>query len=135
MRDPSYSANHYGLIGLFFVFMTISLVVFALAPRDDGDKVVVFVSPFAQETLAVQVIANAKGSLVGTAKPDWFAFGISDDPNFVKKLYAAGALFVGSAEAFSACLPSDLLTTEMIERSVAPSPPAPSRLDLRNLRS
>lgn len=111
--DHPRSRGHYGLIGLFFLLLTVAVALFAVGPRNAGDKVVIFVSPFASPEHVLEVISDADGALVGMGRRSWIAFSISDNPNFVTRLYRAGALFVGSAEAFSACLPAQLLRREV----------------------
>ncbi|PLW74944.1 hypothetical protein [Cohaesibacter celericrescens] len=107
--DQQRSAGHYGLLGLFFLMMTISVFLFAVGPRTTGGKVVVFVAPWSTPHRVMDVIANADGSFVGMGTNPWIAIGISQSSDFVSRLYQAGAFYVGSAEVFSACLPSSFL--------------------------
>ncbi|WP_350335588.1 hypothetical protein [Coralliovum pocilloporae] len=51
----------------------------------------------------MHVIANADGRLLSPGRWPWVAVAQSDDPEFVARLYAAGAVFVGNADAFSLC--------------------------------
>lgn len=89
----------------FSMVMTLGVFLFAVGPRAVGDKVVVFVPPWASETLAVEVVASADGAFLRGGSWHWIALAQSDDPSFTGRLYQAGAFFVGSGEAFSACFP------------------------------
>ncbi|WP_319483902.1 hypothetical protein [uncultured Cohaesibacter sp.] len=109
------SQSHYGIIGLFFIVLTIGVIGFASLPRAVGNKIVVFVSPWSRPTAAVEVIARAGGAFVGTGNRPWIAIGVSDKDGFVSRLYRSGAWFVGSGEAFSACLPASLLKERRLE--------------------
>ena len=100
---------HYGLVGSFFLFLTLGVILFASLPRAIGNKIVVFVPPWSRPTAAIEIIAEAGGAFVGMGNRQWIAIGISDEPDFVSRLYHAGAWFVGSGEAFSACLPASLV--------------------------
>nr|WP_319530911.1 hypothetical protein [uncultured Cohaesibacter sp.] len=103
--------SHYSIVGSFFLAMTLGVFVFASSPRASGEKVVVFVPPWSEQTDAIDVIARAGGAFVGTGNRSWIAIGISNHPHFVRDLYRAGALYVGSGTAFSACFPAELLRT------------------------
>ena len=105
----SLDSGHFGLVSSFFVAMTLGVFIFASSPRTTGEKVVVFVPPWSHASAAIEVIAKAGGAYVGTGNRPWIAIGISDRPHFVRQLYRAGALYVGSGTAFSACFPTGLL--------------------------
>ena len=87
----------------FFLVMTLGLFVFAASPRGVGDQVVVFVSPWTDQSQAIHVIAAAEGAFLRGGSRHWIALAKSDDPSFVSRLYQSGAIFVGNGEAFSAC--------------------------------
>lgn len=99
--------GHLFIVLAFSMVMTLGVFLFATGPRATGDKVVVFVPPWATETRAVEVIASADGAFLRGGNRHWIALAKSDDPSFIWRLYRAGAFFVGSGEAFSACFPVD----------------------------
>ena len=102
MTDQSSKSQTLVLLA-FSLVMTLGVFVFAAGPRAVGDKVVVFVPPWSNQTNAVEVIASASGSFLRSGKWHWIALAQSDDPTFIQKLYRSGAFFVGGGEAFSAC--------------------------------
>jgi len=99
--------GHLSIVLAFSLVMTLGVFLFATGPKAAGDKVVVFVAPWASETRAVEIVASAKGAFLRGGSWHWIALAHSDDPSFTWRLYQAGAFFVGSGEAFSACFPAE----------------------------
>nr|WP_321982000.1 hypothetical protein [uncultured Cohaesibacter sp.] len=119
-QDPDQPGlKHYALVGAFFVFLTLGVIVFASLPRALGNKIVVFVPPWSSPTAAVEVIARAGGAFVGMGNKPWIAIGVSEEPGFTARLYHSGAWFVGSGEVFSACLPASLVRQRTLQASYA----------------
>lgn len=76
------------------------LALFALAAWPTGGGAV---AVFAAEDDALAIIAAADGRIVSGGMADFAVIAVSDDPQFVGKLYAAGATLVLAAFPGSAC--------------------------------
>lgn len=107
-----FAKGHHTLISLsVFVMLTASIFLLSSLPKAGADNVVVFVSPYASEQYALEVVAQADGYLMNAGSWPWIVLATSPNPEFVEELYEAGALFVGSGRLFSACFPEAFVAT------------------------
>lgn len=97
------ACKHNLIVIAFFLIVTAGVCLSVILPRSDSDLLVLFVSPFSQDTYVYAVLDAADGELVRTGKWPWLALVSSQNPGFVSDLYSAGALFVGDGEFFAAC--------------------------------
>ncbi|WP_146177334.1 hypothetical protein [Breoghania corrubedonensis] len=90
----------------FLVFCTavaVGIVMIGLVPRS-GDQVAVMVAPWQSPSAAMEVIAAADGRFVRSGFADWIVVASSPRPDFVNRLYTAGAWIVADPAAAGACL-------------------------------
>lgn len=98
---------------LIFVLLG-ALLLIEVAPDADG-PVAVIANPWGSRS-AIEVIAAADGAIVRASPWRWLAVATTaENPNFRKRLGAAGALFAISPIALGACLGVD----PSAERSLA----------------
>lgn len=71
------------------------------APR--GETVAVLASSLRDPTGAYELVALAGGAIVGTSALPGLVLARSDDPAFVRRLYAAGALLVLDPHVTGGC--------------------------------
>ncbi|MCT4656309.1 MAG: hypothetical protein N4A65_10900 [Cohaesibacter sp.] len=112
--------NRHNLIS-FALFASLTFCIFLLAaiPQSSSDNVVVFVSPYSKGSHALEVVARADGYLMNTGSRPWIVLAKSSNPGFIRDLYQAGALFVGSGRLFSACFPNPI--SPAIQSGLSPS--------------
>ncbi|MDJ0932858.1 hypothetical protein [Breoghania sp.] len=91
------------LFSLFSVAVATGIVAIGLAPRS-GDQVAVIVSPWQSASAALVVVAAADGRFVRSGFADWVVVASSSRPDFVSRLYSAGAWTVADPTAAGACL-------------------------------
>ena len=92
------------LIPAFFLLALAAPVAARIAPI--GDAPVAILAPALDGgATAARVVAAAGGTLVEVARGGMMVIARSDAPGFVRRLYAAGALLVVTAEV-GACGPS-----------------------------
>ncbi len=98
-------------------FGTISLAVAELRPSGEAGKPV-GILVYGQDTAAVtRMVAAADGRLVSAGGWADSVFAVSDDPDFVSKLYRAGASLVFRADDAVGCdgaLPNDSKNPEAL---------------------
>jgi hypothetical protein len=97
------------------VFGTIGLGVAELLPSAEAGKPVGILVYGQDAAAATRVIAAADGRLVSTGGWAEAVIAVSDDPDFVSKLYRAGASLVFRADGAVGC--SAALTRESKETS------------------
>lgn len=78
--------------------------VAAAAAAPKTNTVLVVTWPDAVSRSAVAVIVEAGGQLVGATGRNWAMFARGNDPDFVDRLYAEGALVVLEGGMWSGCL-------------------------------
>lgn len=89
-------------IGVNVLICALVLIIPILMPKDE--KVAVILSPWAESSKIMQVIADAGGVLVNGGQRDWIAVASSESENFVSELYKAGAVMVIDGSIAAACL-------------------------------
>lgn len=87
----------------FFGLVGVSLVFIGLTPRA-GDAVAVVAAPWQPESTVMKIVAAADGRYVRNGFADWIVVASSDDPQFVERLYSAGAWVVADPAAAGACI-------------------------------
>ncbi|MXN65514.1 hypothetical protein GR183_11435 [Stappia sp. GBMRC 2046] len=84
----------------FGVLVAIGFSILSVMPSQ-GEPVAVFMGPFSTPADGLKAIVSAHGSLLSQST---VVVTASDDPDFIDKLYQAGAWFVGDARALGLCV-------------------------------
>ena len=92
------------LVITFAAFCLLGPIALALSPRD-GEAVAVLAMPWPGAN-ASATVAAADGRLLDLAANQRLAIAIDASPDFVWRLYAAGALLVLDARAAAFCFPA-----------------------------
>jgi hypothetical protein len=79
-----------------------AMTVAAAAPK--SETVLVLTRPGWSAEATASVVVSAGGRFVNATGRDWAAVVRSDDPDFVSRLYAAGAMLVLDGQALSGCM-------------------------------
>ena len=79
------------------------VVVLAIAAVPTGNRVVVVAPPWSPPERVIAIIANAGGTLVNGGRRPWLAIAEGSSPDFVNRLFAAGALFILNGRLAPAC--------------------------------
>ena len=95
----------------FAAFCLLGPIALALSPRD-GEAVAVLAVPWWGAN-ASATVAAADGRLLDLAANQLLAIAIDGSPDFVSRLYAAGALLVVDARAAAFCFPAATQTPRM----------------------
>jgi hypothetical protein len=80
------------------------IVVVAIAAVPTGSRVVVVAPPWSKPDRVISIIADAGGTLVNGGRSPWLAVAEGTSPDFVNRLFAAGALLILDGRLESACL-------------------------------
>jgi hypothetical protein len=80
------------------------IVVVAIAAVPTGSRVVVVAPPWSKPDRVISIIADAGGTLVNGGRTSWLAVADSPSPDFVNRLFAAGALLILDGRLAAACL-------------------------------
>jgi hypothetical protein len=91
------------IAALFVLIAGTAPAALALAPKSAG-PVAVLVPPWAARGEAARIVAAVNGTIVGATHGGNVAIAMSDDADFVTRLYQSGALLVVDAAAITACL-------------------------------
>jgi len=86
--------------GAYFLGCCSLMLLASLAPGGKG-PVAVFAKPWGKP--AMEVIAGAEGQIIFIRDGTWVALTESPDPQFIDRLYRAGAGFVASTAVAYAC--------------------------------
>lgn len=86
-----------------YSFMLLVCMMLGFAFPTPGSEVAVVTSPFTKKNSAHLVIAT-NGQLVNVSNWSFISVAKSEDPKFISRLYAGGALFVFNAHLVSDCL-------------------------------
>ena len=89
------------VIGCNAAIVVASLFAAALAPA--SETVAVVVPPGSDPAAAMRTVARAGGFLASTTGRDWIVVARSPDPDFVGRLYAAGAIAVLAPSGLLGC--------------------------------
>lgn len=95
-----------GSASALFAGLTIiaAMAVLALAvAMPSGRRVVVVANPWASETAAVSIIAEAGGRIIAMGRQDFLAVAESDEDGFTGRLLSAGAWLVLEGRLAAAC--------------------------------
>lgn len=84
----------------FGALVAVGFSVLTVLPSQ-GEPVAVFMGPFSGPADGLNAIVSAEGSLLSQSS---VVVTVSDDPDFINKLYQAGAWFVGDARALGLCV-------------------------------
>ncbi|MEP3279588.1 MAG: hypothetical protein ABJN26_23810 [Stappiaceae bacterium] len=87
----------------FFLFACGGTALSAISPVK-GEAVAVWANPFTDSSDVYRIISAADGEIIRSGKWSGIAVATSADPDFLARLYKAGALFVSSPIAASGCL-------------------------------
>lgn len=79
------------------------VVVLAIAAVPTGSRVVVVAPPWSPPERVISIIANAGGTLVNGGRSPWLAVAEGSSPDFINRLFAAGALFILNGRLAPAC--------------------------------
>lgn len=79
------------------------IVVVAIAAVPTGSRVVVIAPPWSKPDRVVSIIADAGGTLVNGGRTSWLAVADGTSPDFVNRLFAAGALLILDGRLAAAC--------------------------------
>jgi hypothetical protein len=79
------------------------IVVVAIAAVPTGSRVVVVAPPWSAPERVISIIAEAGGTLVNGGRGQWLAVAEGQSPDFVSRLFSAGALFVFDGKLSAAC--------------------------------
>lgn len=79
------------------------VVVLAIAAMPTGSRVVVVAPPWSPPERVISIIANAGGTLVNGGRRPWLAVAEGSSPDFINRLFAAGALFILNGRLAPAC--------------------------------
>lgn len=80
-----------------------AVIVAAIAVVPTGSRVVVVAPPWSEPDRVVSIIADAGGTLVNGGRSQWLAVADSTSPEFVNRLFAAGALLILDGRLAAAC--------------------------------
>ncbi|HEY7386425.1 MAG TPA: hypothetical protein VH743_22410 [Beijerinckiaceae bacterium] len=89
---------------MFSVLCLLGPLALALSPRD-GEAVAVLAMPWPGAS-ASATVAAADGRLLDLVANQLLAIAVDDSPEFVSRLYGAGALLVIDARAAAFCFPA-----------------------------
>jgi hypothetical protein len=95
--------RQFAIATLFVLIAGTAPAALALAPKSAG-PVAVLVPPWAARGEAARIVAAVNGTIVGATRGGNVAIALSDDADFVTRLYQSGALLVVDAAAITACL-------------------------------
>jgi hypothetical protein len=95
--------RQFAIATLFVLIAGTAPAALALAPKPAG-PVAVLVPPWAARGEAARIVAAVNGTIVGATRGGNVAIALSDDADFVTRLYQSGALLVVDAAAIMACL-------------------------------
>lgn len=93
MKELAFGFGFAALVAIGFSILTVM--------PSQGKPVAVFMGPFSAPSDGLKAIVSAQGSLLSQSTVIVTA---SDDPDFIDKLYQAGAWFVGDARALGLCV-------------------------------
>lgn len=81
-----------------------AIVVAAIACVPTGSRVVVVAPPWSSPERVISIIADAGGTLVNGGRGSWLAVAEGSSPDFVNRLFSAGALFILNGRLAAACI-------------------------------
>ena len=84
-------------------FAAALIVVAAIAVVPTGSRVVVVAPPWSNPGRVISIIADAGGTLVNGGRGHWLAVAEGSSPDFVKRLFAAGAVLILDGKLAAAC--------------------------------
>lgn len=87
-----------------FALIALAMVLSISLHPKQSSSVAVVVSPWANVTEIVEIIAKADGAIVRQGQWHWVLVAQSDASDFVSRLYSAGALAVLDPVALGACI-------------------------------
>ncbi|QKV18843.1 hypothetical protein [Oricola thermophila] len=74
-----------------------------MAAVPTGNRVVVVAPPWSSPDRVIAIIADAGGTLVDGGRGDWLAVAEGSSPDFVNRLFAAGALLTLDGRLAATC--------------------------------
>ncbi|GAB4363919.1 MAG: hypothetical protein Kow0026_28700 [Oricola sp.] len=80
------------------------MVVVAIAAVPTGSRVVVIAPPWSKPDRVISIIADAGGTLVNGGRVSWLAVADGTSPDFINRLFAAGAMLVLDGRLAAACI-------------------------------
>jgi hypothetical protein len=79
-------------------------VVAGIAIVPTGSRVVVIAPPWSGPERVISIIAHAGGTLVDGGRSPWLAVAEGSSPDFINRLFSAGALLILDGRLAAACI-------------------------------